>query len=117
MKTTAKAGIERVLDEMEKWADDEEENGLYDCRNLGTDAVRGWATVIREHLAKGAAVMSVPQCRNCRHFKDGKCLSEKRRALYRADGSVFLMAPATMWGNDGCDWAFEEKEREENGNG
>lgn len=53
MKNTEKAGIERVLDEMEKWADDEEKNCLYDCRNLGTDAVRGWATVMREHLAGG----------------------------------------------------------------
>lgn len=54
MKNTAKADIERVLDEMEKWADDEEKNSLYDCRNLGTDAVRGWATVMREYLAGGA---------------------------------------------------------------
>lgn len=46
--------IERVLDEMESWADGEEKNNHYDCRNLGTDAVRGWATVIREHLAGGA---------------------------------------------------------------
>lgn len=60
--------------------------------------------------------MSVHLCRNCRHFKDGKCISEKWRARYRADGSVFLMAPALMWATCGCDWAFEDKEREENDN-
>lgn len=61
--------------------------------------------------------MSVRMCRYCKHWMDGKCFSEKRRAFYRADGSVALRAPANMGANDGCVWAFEEKEREENGNG
>lgn len=39
---------------MESWADGEEKDNCYDCLNLGTDAVRGWATVLREHLSGGA---------------------------------------------------------------
>lgn len=61
--------------------------------------------------------MSVPLCRYCRHYTDGRCFSEARRTLWRHDGTPFLVAPFKMGGSDGCSWAFGEKEREENDNG
>lgn len=53
--------------------------------------------------------MSVHICRNCRNFKDGKCFCEKRRAFYRANGSVALRSPASMGADDGCDYGFEDR--------
>lgn len=56
--------------------------------------------------------MSVHLCRNCRHFKDGKCCSEKLRLRWRHDGSEYFIDPPTRSGNDGCSWAFNGKDKQ-----
>lgn len=52
--------------------------------------------------------MSVHLCRHCKNYMDGKCFSEKRRAMFRHDGSVGFRHPADMGPNDGCDNGFQD---------
>lgn len=58
--------------------------------------------------------MSV-RCRYCKHWANGRCLDEEVRRRRWSDGSLF--DPPKRGAEDGCSWRFEEKEREENGNG